>query len=461
MNNPKTNTKLFKILNRNVNDKNLYTVDEIQSAFSKENCSSGTQREQEIYFKFFKECQAEELKELYDIFEVNKRCVKKLYNSLSTARKKDFGTFWSTRFRLQKIENGILRRTSEKYKAIDEFKTYELTPCIAYEMAIRNKDVIEIFKKLEKILKMKSDEQYLLHRFLSKQEFKDRYNILDEDLLEKEYKKYEFLVMQKYSTYEKLIEEDYKKFIDDYIDKCTELGIGELETLQKKLEYELVNEYLIYPEGYHRVIPNVPPIVIEKIINKKKPLKSIKYDKHKDDIVYEEIVHEAFIERRGLYANSTKFFVNNITPNFKRQVNDQCQMTIPINLSLPLNEIIEYITIIKVKAKIKSPLEILNGELKKASDLTNMNATDTKGKQFSLDARRGDKPQYKLADMLYIYDMKKNGCTHTQIINKILEKYPNKKNFSDKTIQEYFMIAQDYIDNKKYKELLTGKSALK
>lgn len=52
MNNPKTNTKLFKILNRNVNDKNLYTVDEIQNAFSKENCSSGTQREQEIYFKF-------------------------------------------------------------------------------------------------------------------------------------------------------------------------------------------------------------------------------------------------------------------------------------------------------------------------------------------------------------------------------------------------------------------------
>ena len=93
--------------------------------------------------------------------------------------------------------------------------------------------------------------------------------------------------------------------------------------------------------------------------------------------------------------------------------------------------LIEYITIIKMKGKIKSPLEILNGELKKASDLTNMNATDTKGKQFSLDARRGDKPQYKLADMLYIYDMKKNGCTHIQIINKILEKYPNKKNFSE------------------------------
>lgn len=461
MNNSKTNTKLFKILNRNINDKNLYTVDEIQSAFSKENCSSGTQREQEIYLKFFKECQAGELKELYDIFKVNKRCVKKLYNSFSTARKKDFGTFWATKFRLQKIENGILPRASDKYKAIDEFKTYELTSCIAYEMAIRNQDVIKIFEKLEKISKMMTDDQYLFHRMLSKREFKDIYNIIDEDSLEIEYEKYESLVMQKYVTYRKLIEEDYKKFIDNYIDKCTELSIEELVILREKLEYELINEYLIYPEGYDRAIPNAAPLMVEKITNKQKPLKAIKYDKHKDDIVYEEIVHEAFIERRGLYANSTKFFVNNITPNFKRQVNDQNQMTIPINLSLPLNEIVEYVTIIKMKAKIKSPLEILNGELNKASDLTHMNATDTKGKQFSLDARRGDKPQYKLADMLYIYDMKKNGCTNARIINKILEKYPNKKNFSDKTIQEYFIIAQDYIDNKRYKELLTGKSAFK
>jgi len=264
--------------------------------------------------------------------------------------------------------------------------------------------------------------------------------------------------MQKSATYTKLIEKDYKFFIDNYIDKCTELGITELVTLKEKLEYELINEYLIYPEGYHRVIPNASQLVTAKITNKQNPIQAIKYDKSKDEIVYEEIIHEEFIERRGLYANSTKFFINNIIPNFKRQVNDQSQMTIPINLSLPLDEIIEYITIVKRKVKTKSPLEILNAEFNKAFDLTNMKTTNTKSKEIALDATKGENPQHKLADMFFIYDMKQNGFTNTDIIYELDKYYKDKKsNMSDNTIRIYLAIAKDYIENERYKELIKGK----
>jgi len=455
----KAENKLLERLNRNISVKDKYTSDEIKVAFSKKDYSLGTEREQQLYIRFFQGCSNEEdLEILFNSYGIKTRSVKSLYKSFSNERKREFGYFWSKRFRLSKIKNEILPRTSIKYKEIDKFKTYELTPCIAYEMAIRNKDVIDIFAKLEKISKMISDDQWLFHRFLSKKEFKDFYNIIDESLLEKEYKKYEFLVMQKSATYTKLIEKDYKFFIDNYIDKCTELGITELVTLKEKLEYELINEYLIYPEGYHRVIPNASQLVTAKITNKQNPIQAIKYDKSKDEIVYEEIIHEEFIERRGLYANSTKFFINNIIPNFKRQVNDQSQMTIPINLSLPLDEIIEYITIVKRKVKTKSPLEILNAEFNKAFDLTNMKTTNTKSKEIALDATKGENPQHKLADMFFIYDMKQNGFTNTDIIYELDKYYKDKKsNMSDNTIRIYLAIAKDYIENERYKELIKGK----
>ena len=212
--------------------------------------------------------------------------------------------------------------------------------------------------------------------------------------------------------------------IDEYMKECTELTISRLKTLEEKLKDELINEYLIYPKDYHRSIPNAHPAIYEEV-NSNNILETVHYDKNEDEIIYERIVHDEFIEVQGLYANSEKYFINNIIPNFKRQVNDQQQITIPINLTLPLEEIKDYIKIVQKKAKIKSPLEFLEEELKEASNLTGMNTLNSKGKPIHFNATKGGEEQqsYNLSNMLYIYDMVSEGFDEEVITESILYYY--------------------------------------
>ena len=48
-----------------------------------------------------------------------------------------------------------LNRGRDRYVQVDKFEDYELTLCIAYKLAIRNMNVIEILFSLDKIKKIK------------------------------------------------------------------------------------------------------------------------------------------------------------------------------------------------------------------------------------------------------------------------------------------------------------------
>jgi hypothetical protein len=82
-----------------------------------------------------------------------------------------------------------------------------------------------------------------------------------------------------------------------------------------------------------------------------------------------------------------------------------------------------------------------------------------------LNAAIGKNPQQKLADFLYIYDMKKKGISNSKIIYSIEAYYSSKlginelKSISENTMKKYGEIAKDYIDNARYKELITGKTS--
>ena len=70
------------------------------------------------------------------------------------------------------------------YKEIEEFQDYELTNCIAYEMAIRNKDAakkIAILKRINNLknkiiekIKMRTNNYYLSYR---------KYHIILKDII--------------------------------------------------------------------------------------------------------------------------------------------------------------------------------------------------------------------------------------------------------------------------------------
>jgi len=177
-------------------------------------------------------------------------------------------------------------------------------------------------------------------------------------------------------------------------------------------------------------------------------------------IVFEKKVYKEFIQLQALHPDNKSYSLNNIIPNFKRQVNDQDQIVVPINFSLPLKEIQEYITKLHEKINPKSSSELLGQELNKAKNLSNLNTVNDKGKNISLNMIRGENPQKKLSDMLYVYDMKQKGFSNIDIINEV-DGYHEKKAYLRSHIHDYYDIAKDYIENARYKQLITGKSKSK
>jgi len=460
MNKNEIEDKLLRIFNKNILAQDKYTTDEIKKAFSKESYSSGSQREQQLYIIFFTEFDNnKDIENFRQLYKTTSRKINNLYKSFEDEKKKEFGNYWSIKVTRKKLS---LRKIKSRklYNYIEKFQTYELTPCITYEMAIRNDDVKALFKRYEKINHMMKDDTYLYKRFFTNDNFENAKNhpiqILSEEYENCTYKEYETIIVKKLATYKRLIEEDYKKFIDEYIHRCTELRISELNMLKEKIEEELINNYLIYPTGYTRDVPGTTYFYKEKITNSKKDKnKTIITDKNAEDglqIRFEEIIHDEFIQVQGTNIKNTEYYVNNIIPNFHRQVNDQNQINIPINFSLPIEEIFEYITKVKKKINPKTPTELLGEKLDKANDMSSIKV----GKE-TLDATRGEKPQVKFADMFFIYDMKQEGHSYVDIIYE-LDKYYNKQTaISDNTIKKYFAIADEYIKRKRYKELITGK----
>ena len=59
------------------------------------------------------------------------------------------------------------KRKDPIYKEIEEFKDYEFTNCIAYEMAIRNKEVQKVIIDFDKCISIDSNEYFELVTQLS------------------------------------------------------------------------------------------------------------------------------------------------------------------------------------------------------------------------------------------------------------------------------------------------------
>jgi len=161
--------------------------------------------------------------------------------------------------------------------------------------------------------------------------------------------------------------------------------------------------------------------------------------------------------------------INHVLPNFKRKIHNSNQVSTLLNFSLPLDEIKEYITHIKntldnpdnvAERIIKSPLELLGEELDKADDISSMCSENRNGNLKCFDWREGVSRAEKLGDMFFIYDRVRAGEKKTRIILEI-DEYHNpegikKKSFHGDTYQKYLLIAKDYINEERYKELISG-----
>ena len=275
-----------------------------------------------------------------------------------------------------------LKRSDRIYKEIESFEDYELTNCIAYEMAIRNDEIIKFLKKrrqLEKKTKFTEDE--LL-------------NLIDDKKLISYGFRYPnlFYLMKRYNK--------NKVFFN---------------------RYEILGQQITrYINGEQKLYTNY---------SKKEQLRDV------------EVILEANFKRPKLIFENAK------------------KAKVELNLSLPKNELIAYISKIKDdfdkdNSIVKTPLELLGEEFKKADTLV----CNDKGKCF--DSRAILTKQQKMADMFYIYDALKEGFTQRKIQNEIYNYYADNgietKTMDAKTLKRYKEIAVDYIDNMRYKELVTG-----
>jgi hypothetical protein len=165
-----------------------------------------------------------------------------------------------------------------------------------------------------------------------------------------------------------------------------------------------------------------------------------------------------------LLLNGNSFAeVHNISPIYKRphmsSLFIERNIDFHINMNLPLEEIQAFIKHVydyqkKNRNVLASPFELLGGKIQEADDIVK----NSKKKGNALHkAGLILKTQNRIADALFVYDAYKLGWKNSAIKAELDHYYYDRnKTVDPTTINKYLDITKEYIDNLKYKELLTG-----
>ena len=284
-------------------------------------------------------------------------------------------------------ESKLPRRDDDEYQIISSYEPYELTHCISYEMAIRNKDVKVLLEKIKTLT--------LLSRDLFKA-----------DMLHKNDSAL-FYIMEIEEQREKILESlntlNIKLNIDFESSSLTEIQselfrlIAEYTVLLEEDYYMIYDRKDIVPEGMEEVFkePNHHETDIELNQYMDKAIKeSIRhaYDpnpRYKDNYT----VKDGYVTYQACYEGSKEYDINKIFPNFKRPMREFNQTQVAFNMSLPKDELMAYIE------KIKDDYDNKNTSYKTLNQLLYEDDTDTR-----VDEKLEHKQKKRYADDFFIYD---------------------------------------------------------
>jgi len=302
-----------------------------------------------------------------------------------------------------------LNRSDKQYTNIEKFKKYELTYCIAYEMAIRNDEVINSVKSFV--------NNYIDYdRFLKEA-------IYDSDLFKKcddDSQKLMNFFLNPFNLYL-----DYH-FFDDINQKIKTIEIEEQKGLNKvfnpirRILYKKLDNYYDISE-YNNI-----------------------FSEHKQTSLYISTIAHKKKKKKG----TRKVTRNDIEPNYSRPLSPSFkeikERRFILNLALPTAELLSFVEEFKNmydkdNTIVKNVYELFENKKNKNINLPNI--------------------QNNYADMFFIYDCRKLGYTQAKIQSKIDRYYEdldtNNPTIQLKTISKYHKISIEYIDNKKYKYLVT------
>jgi len=332
------------------------------------------------------------------------------------------------------------KRNDPKYIDIENFKDYELTNCIAYEMVIRNDEFIKTKKELFALAK-KLDHLLLLRNKNSQKEFNEIFPRLLKNMGQQWFKSEEELndlYLFMFKTYSSSKDIKYKT---SYCKDIEELQISYTNKLNEA------------KEKFGLVI-NKGTLSLDKKISVRKQgeLESWVHgiEKHTGKHVglYEDGRHKVHGIKTKDDIRDSISFTELIYSRPKLEFPNMKSTHIKVNLALPPNELELYIQ------EIKRQFDKDQSIIKTASEIF--------GREYILNEDTKDilVSGHARADMFYVYDSLKLGFTQRAIQNEVYNYYQDIGNqtrtLSDRALRKYKKIANSMIDNRGFKELLTG-----
>ena len=363
----------------------------------------------------------------------------------------------------------IPNRNKWKYRRIERYEDYEFTHCIAYEMAIRNEEVIILTKLLEN-LNILNKELFLNQNYLDSNieeansyamgeliylriifdSFSSLLNQYENDYLLNIIHTYNNATFQMFkSNY------DEDKSLKNLFNKATNADkILIIMVLCVSVDWKLEREYYVVNE-----MKSITKKHIDKLFPKNNNYEpSEEISSHTDTVFTdpnykENYIHEeraGYIVYQGAYENDNSFTINKVLPNFEQPLRMFNTMEISINPSLPLNDILSFVKKIKEdydrKCDFKSFFELLEGDL----DISSETTKSTIDNPSSLSKE-------KWADMFYIYDYFQFYFSEGNKINK--GKTENEKEKESKE-NDLTIIAKEISLQLSFYHLLKYKNAL-
>lgn len=309
-------------------------------------------------------------------------------------------------------ESKLPRRDDEVYQIISSYEQYELTHCISYEMAIRNKDVKVLLEKIKTLTLLSRDlfKADMLH----KNDSALFYIMEIEEQREK--------ILESLEALQIVLNIDFNTASPTKIQSELFRLITEYTVLLEEDYYMIYDRKDIVPEGMEEVFkePNHHETDIELNQYMDKAIKeSIRhaYDtspRYKDNFTFKD----GYSIYQASYEDSNEYDINKIFPNFKQPMKQFNQTQVAFNMSLPKDEIISYIS------KIKDDYDNKETSYKTLNQLLYEEDTRTEEK---LEHNQ----QNRYADDFFIYDYyTQSGENHEkklEIIQKKLSQYHGMK----------------------------------
>ena len=335
-------------------------------------------------------------------------------------------------FEFEERDYWEFERGADEYLEIENFKDYELTQCLAFEMFRRNSTAKQQREDINQVLDI---HQKAVFEFIANEEAKLTKDGYD-SYIKSHYKAVEYRDKFFYSHFDCIkVNNDFLNF-GDYVSSSKEH--------QMRKSYELAS----YKNGVIGV--------------RKKEKESI------DLGLLDEIDHNIlpiFRVKSDLFPVFSRPLP--YIPNSKSK-----EALISLNLALPKDELLAYVAAIKDNYD-KDHTTISFGREVEPSD-----ALDNIQKRRNASGELPNAKKMAYTDMFFIYDCL-NAAPDDEInkairhIKKEINMYYTQKimedkkmsegaasliarNIDPKTIKRYYEIMQDFIDNERYKELLTG-----